>query len=72
MVTRKSSAPNWFVTAFQVWSQTNEIPNVLIESRAPAIDLVDDQTNQGNYADGGQRGDPAKGEISYPVYERTL
>jgi len=35
----KSSAPNWFVTAFQVSCQTKEMPNWLIDGRAPSTTL---------------------------------
>ena len=35
----KSSAPNWFVTAFQVSFQMNERPNSLIAGRAPSTTL---------------------------------
>ena len=43
--TRKSSAPNWFVTAFQLWCQRNEMPNA---DREPGArdDPVDDQADQ--------------------------
>ena len=63
----KSSAPNWFVTAFQVSCQMNERPNCADRRPGAVDDLVDDQADQRDRAEGGERRDPAQGEVAEAV-----